>query len=108
MQATAKGFKIVLESQEPSAIDTAKNLFEFSKTWKQEGFWYAMTGEHFKEWITEVSLNTFHAIINFSDVLIIVALIFGIGTIAGSKRCGKYTYWTVILYVVLKLCGGVF
>jgi hypothetical protein len=81
-----------------------REMGQFFKDLKTEGIWYAMTGQNFLEWLQ----GAFHALINYSDVLIIVAMVLGLFTMGGSKTAGKYMYWTFFVYLILKMVGWYF
>lgn len=109
MLATKTGYKVILTSQDaekPGLIDLTREMYSFSKEWRNEGFWHAMTGEHFKEWFKHSAIDLFNGIVHYSDLLLIVAMVLGLGTLAGSQKTGKWLYWTFITYIVVKLLGG--
>lgn len=89
-----------------SFVDHIHNVSDFIKNTRQEGLFYGITGKHFKEWFVDGIEQTLYDIIDVADILIIVSMVLGIGTMAGSSFCKKWLYYSVILYVILKLLGG--
>lgn len=83
--------------------DSLNSMGEFFTTVKEKGIWYATTGETFKETL----IYNFHLLVHYSDYLVIPALILVILKLAGSQRAGKWLYWSVITYLILKFLGAI-
>lgn len=89
-------------------VDTNNGIFglwDFIKDVKEGGLWKAFTGNDFLTSLKNGSIELGNLIVNYSDGLIVVAMALGIGAMAGSKRCTKWLYWSVIAYLILKLLG---
>lgn len=82
-------------------MNAAKEIGLFLHNMRTEGVWYAITGKHLGAW----SIDLLHSLIEFSDSLVIVALVLVIFSIGGSKKARKGLYWTFFIYVILKLIG---
>lgn len=87
-------------------MDNVHDFSNFIKDTHDEGIWYAFTGQHFKESLIQFGLDFMNMLIQLSDLLIIVAMVLGMGTLAGSGFCKKWLYYTSILFVILKSVGG--
>jgi len=58
----------------------------------------------FNKFLSFIS-DFFHWIIQNSDYAILVAMIFALLTIFGSKKAVKGVYWTFAFYIILKMLG---
>lgn len=93
MEPTTTGYKVTL-----GAFDTVTDM-------RENGVWHGMTGQTFWEWLQDAAVSTFHGLLEFADVALLVAVVLVFLSMFGSKRAGKWLYWTVAGYVILKLLG---
>lgn len=94
------------ENDHTGFMDNIHNVSNFIKDTHDEGIWFAFTGQHFKDSLIQFLLDFTNMLIQLSDLLIIAAMILGLGTLAGSGFCKKWLYYTSILFVILKCVGG--
>ena len=73
---------------------------------REHGFWYAMTGKTFTEWIGDVFHNIGVFIYENVDYSILLIMCFTLFAMCGSKRCISYIYWTAIIYLGVKFTGS--
>lgn len=90
-----------------SILDHYYNISNFIKDSHDQGIWYAFTGKHFTESLIQFGKDMLNMMVQCSDTLVIVAMILGLGAIAGSSFCKKWLWYTSILYLILK-CLGVY
>lgn len=100
MQTTSTGFKVSF-----NPVEKVSGSMDFLSDMRNEGLWYAVTGKHFVDWLNETAHNLLDFIIDSSDLLIIPGMGLVILAMCGSKRSGKWLYWTVIAYLLLKMLG---
>ena len=90
-----------------SFMDHYHNISNFIKDSHNEGLWYAFTGEHFLTSLVQFGKDMLNMIVQCSDLLVIVAMVLGIGMMAGSKFCKKWLWYTSFTFLILK-CLGVY
>lgn len=94
MEQTASGYRVTM-----GTLDTIKDM-------RENGVWHGMTGQTFWDWLQDAAISALHGLIGAADVAILVAVVLVFIQMFGSKRAGKYLYWTVAAYVILKLLGA--
>ena len=96
IESTETGFKVVLGN-----VNSIEEIGNFIHDLREEGFWYATTRETFGQ----SCLDALHAIIDYSDALVIVTMVLALFSLGGSKTAKKYTYWSVFTFIIIKMLG---
>jgi len=108
---TVSGFKVMTQGEGKNGVikdsmDHINNVSSFVKDTHENGIFHAIFGEFPAEYFKEKGLELLHFIVDYSDILVIVSMAFGVGALCGSKRAKNYLYWSCISFVILKLLGG--
>jgi hypothetical protein len=90
--------KITVVKKASDFVEGSKDMWQFFTDMRHEGFWYAATGQHFGPWLRD----TAYAMLDYSDILIVVAMILAVLIVAGSGRAKKYLWWCFLAYLVSK------
>lgn len=109
MIKTETGYKIVLTASPIDSLksipDSVKSVTNFFDEMQNEGIWYAVTGEHFKDWIVNAMKEVAQSLVNASDYIIIASLLILLLVIFGSNRAKKWLYWSVCIYLMFQILG---
>lgn len=76
---------------------------KFFQNLDNEGLWFALFHKHFGEWLHDFSIF----LLQSADYVIPIATILALLGLAGSQRAKKYTYWSLIIFCLMKLMQGV-
>jgi len=87
-------------------IPIVSDVVDFKNDFDEGGLFYALTGETFGEWMKGLFLDFLHWVVEMSDCLVIVAMVFGLFGLAGSSRGYKGMYWTFFVYILFKYLGA--
>lgn len=102
MIQTDTGYKVILNS---SPIESARTFGEFISDSREEGIWFALTGQHFSEWLINAGKAIIQFIVDMSDLLMVAGMILLLLFMFGSKSSGKWLYWTICAYISLQMLG---
>lgn len=123
MIKTDAGFKVIMDVDEASIIDDIKKPFvaikdgydstaegissinSFFSDMKNEGLWYAITGQYFGEWVNNMFVSFINWLVDMSDLLIVAGMVVLLLIMFGSKRSRKWMYWVVCAYIMFQILG---
>lgn len=90
--------KVTVVKKASDFVEGSQDMWQFFTDMRHEGIWFAVTGEHFLPWLQDA----FYNVLNYSDYLIIVALLITILIIGGSGRARKWLWFTFLAYIISK------
>lgn len=105
MIKTDTGYKVILNTGTMSVVDNVKSVGTFFSEMKNEGLWYAMTGQYFGEWVNSMFVSFINWLVDMSDLLIVAGMVVLLLIMFGSKRSRKWMYWVVCAYIMFQILG---
>lgn len=88
-----------------TTVEDDRGWLEILGDIRENGIWEGLTGQDFGPWLLDLSKDLAMTVVNFSDYMILPIMGLLLFAMFGSNKAGKWIYWSIATYIIIKICG---